>query len=212
MCRSHINRLRKGAPLDTPWRHEKADQVVVCRVPGCDYPAHTKGFCKGHYARVLKGQPLDAPWRFKRTRRTPNCKAPGCPRIARTRGFCVRHYQRVVRHGDPSAYFRRTGARRYVSGGYVFVQDPADGYKYQREHRVVMEAAIGRKIRPEEDVHHRNGVRTDNRLENLELWSHSQPRGQRVEDKIAWCLEFLAKYGEITYKQTWQPPQAARAD
>jgi hypothetical protein len=206
-CRSHYNRVIQGRPLDTPWRHDKADNRPGCEVPGCGRPAHTRKMCKGHYARARKGQPLDAPWQNARPYQAVACKAPGCRRASHTAGFCNKHYERVRRHGDPSVYFPKKGICRYVSGGYVFVQDPSDGYKYHREHRVVMEAALGRKIRPEEDVHHRNGIRTDSRLENLELWSHSQPRGRRVEDKIAWCLEFLSKYGEITYKQTWQPPE-----
>ena len=47
---------------------------------------------------------------------------------------------------------------------------------------------------PHENV---NGDRLDNRIENLELWTTSQPSGQRVEDKIAWAKEFLAEYGEV---------------
>jgi hypothetical protein len=58
-----------------------------------------------------------------------------------------------------------------------------------------MERILGRSLRPGENVHHRNGVRDDNRPENLELWSTSQPSGQRVDDKIAWALEFLESYG-----------------
>lgn len=57
-----------------------------------------------------------------------------------------------------------------------------------------MEAHLGRPLRPEETVHHKNGQRRDNRLSNLELWSSSHPKGQRVEDKVDWALEILGLY------------------
>jgi len=57
-----------------------------------------------------------------------------------------------------------------------------------------MEQHLGRALLPEESVHHINGVRHDNRLENLELWSSSHPAGQRVSDKVAWAREILALY------------------
>lgn len=38
-------------------------------------------------------------------------------------------------------------------------------------------------------------MRDDNRLRNLELWSTSQPSGQRVVDKIEFCIEFLHRHG-----------------
>ena len=63
------------------------------------------------------------------------------------------------------------------------------------EHVFIMSEHLSRPLAKHENVHHKNGQRADNRLENLELWSKSQPAGQRVEDKIKWCIEFLNEYG-----------------
>ena len=57
-----------------------------------------------------------------------------------------------------------------------------------------MEQQLGRPLLPDETVHHINGVRDDNRPENLELWSSSHPKGQRVEDKVEWAAEILKQY------------------
>jgi hypothetical protein len=58
----------------------------------------------------------------------------------------------------------------------------------RREHHVVMEAMLERPLRPYETVHHRNGVRDDNRRENLELWATAHPAGARVEDLVDWVV------------------------
>lgn len=67
-----------------------------------------------------------------------------------------------------------------------------NGYKF--EHILVMEQSLGRELLPGENVHHLNGIRSDNRLENLELWVKPQPTGVRVTDAVIWAEEILRRY------------------
>src|SRR5205823_198466 len=91
------------------------------------------------------------------------------------------------------------GGRTRHERGYVYVRAP--GHPRARtnaqvvfEHILVMEAMLGRHLVPGENVHHRNGVPSDNRPENLELWIKPQPPGCRVEDAVAWAEMTLRRY------------------
>ena len=100
---------------------------------------------------------------------------------------------------------RRTAPGRRISevenpvtrkSGYVCIRgiDRNGKTKERPQHVVVMERTIGRKLFPGETVHHKNGIRSDNRIQNLELWSKNHAPGQRVTDMIDFCLEYLSEY------------------
>ena len=88
--------------------------------------------------------------------------------------------------------------KRTTNYGYVIIHYPEhpNSQKCGRlfEHTYVMSEYLGRPLKPNENVHHINGVRDDNRIENLELWCKSQPSGQRVNEKQAFYVEFISGY------------------
>jgi hypothetical protein len=130
------------------------------------------------------------------SKKEPYCRIYGCRELqdrATTR-YCHRHDPLVKEAGGSEHLPRVRSARetrrgrprrtedRYVSEqGYVMIRI---GSRYVPEHRVVMMAMLGRPLVRGESVHHRNGVRSDNRPENLELWVGPIRRGARATDLV----------------------------
>lgn len=114
----------------------------------------------------------------------------------------------VVQHGNLThgkvkscgcAQHKPKKKRLLNQAGYVLVDSPDHpraGKWHGRvlEHILVMEEHLNRLLLPGEEVHHVNANRADNRIDNLELWTHTHPSGARVEDHVNWAIDILKTY------------------
>jgi HNH endonuclease len=183
-----------------------AREGACCRVEGCQRRVMARSLCNMHYQRWrLKGDvgPVE-PLQLNGGR----CLVRGCSRWSLARGWCRLHYDRWRRHGEPGEVAAHKYAGYLNRNGYFEIR--VDGRRIF-QHRYVIEQHLGRRLLPEENVHHKNGIRHDNRLENPELWLTRQPSGQRVSDLIAFVVEhYPAEVANMLRKQ--RPNGAHRQD
>ena len=203
LCSAHYQRNMKGTDMDAPIKQPQKGRT--CEQEECDRNARSRGWCTLHYVRQKDGVPMDAALR-ETVRNEGVCSWSGCEREQAKRNLCEVHYKRQWEGREmnapvpPPTTHDMTLERKVLDTGYVEVRRPGHfgvpkrGADWYDEHRYVMECHLGRPLRDNENVHHINGVRDDNRLEHLELWTSTQPAGQRVIDLLNWADEIIAQY------------------
>ena len=175
-------------------RHGDPEKIVRnfhdgCSVDGCDRRHSAKGMCSLHYGRMWRNGDLTT---VKVARvHEKFCSIDGCEGKYSAKGYCHMHYLRWKKHGDPTKTLRSNDGWTSKNG----YRSKYIGGKNVLEHRFVMEQHLGRELIDGEIVHHKNGIRDDNRIENLELCRYFQPPGQRVKDQVAWAEKILKEYG-----------------
>lgn len=89
------------------------------------------------------------------------------------------------------------GGKYQSKAGYIILSDhnhPNAKHGHIAEHIKMMSEILGRPLFPGETVHHKNGIKNDNKSENLELRLKNHGPGQRINDLVPYWIEMLGRY------------------
>ncbi len=195
-CVTHYSRWRRGTPLDNP--KKQVNKGLTCNV--CSDSAFCKGLCQFHDQRRRLGIPLDAPKPDRDySPKSYKCCIQGCFGLRLAKGLCSKHWQRKKAGIPPDLpthfnWIYTTGWRTRDKYKKLSIR----GREYL-EHILIAERVLGRQLKPNEVVHHRDEDKTNNQPDNLEVMTRSAHtllhnairRARRLERKML-CMSQIA--------------------
>ena len=175
-----------GTTVDVQVRPTRLRTCILCAREF--EPSSNHNLCPACRQKVRRDYCECGSLKTRRAKTCLKCRAEAGARNGNWRGGTVKHragyvLRRVPRHPKAKS-----------ANGYIL------------EHVLVMEELLGRYLLEGENVHHKNGVKDDNRPEDLELWVRPQPSGMRASDAVAWARDILARYGTCDPGWVIDPP------
>lgn len=170
--------------------------MLECTYDNCPKKQYARQLCKGHYEQIRRGAPLSP---LRNPLGNISCLVDGCDIKQTSYGLCPSHRRQELSGKEFHQFRVKHGKGWKNKAGYALTYKPdhpnANSGGKILVHVLVMSEHLGCPLQYGEKVHHKNGIRDDNRIENLELWVVSQPAGQRTEDLLAWAYEIIERYG-----------------
>lgn len=141
---------------------------MKCYGNGCDREATERGLCHKHYYRFMKYGSPDITSRIP-TKEAIGCKVEGCTGEYHAIGYCKKHFQRYNRTGLVNTKRKENGNGHTDKRGYI---EHCINGKRCYEHRLVVEKEIGKELSEGSVVHHIDGNKLNNNLNNLMIFKN----------------------------------------
>lgn len=143
----------------------------TCIIEGCEKNRYGNGYCRPHwYGNKQYGDPL-AVREYLKGGGTGKCSIEECHRLVRAKRFCTKHLDRFTKYGSPYiTKYATPGSGHINKRGYKIIR--CDG-KAGFEHKFIVEQKLGRSLTNNEDIHHLDGNKLNNHLNNLIVLSKS---------------------------------------